>query len=78
MRMILPLLAVELAGAMTHANASDRIFTSGFEPCCTLGVEVIGLAGNGLVLHLAAGAISEDKPIPTNVGGQVCTPLLIA
>lgn len=69
MRMILPLLALSLAGALPSADAADRIFADGFEPCCTLGGEVSGLAGSGLVLHLAAGAISEDKPVPANGGG---------
>ena len=69
MRMILPLLALGMIGAAASASASDRIFADGFEPCCSLGGEVSGLTGNGLVLHLDAGAISEDKPVPANGGG---------
>ena len=68
MRMILSLLTLGLAGAVGPANAVDRIFTDGMEPCCTLSGEVSGLSGNGLVLHLAAGAISEDKPVSANGG----------
>lgn len=68
MRMILLLLALALAGAATSDVASERIFADGFEPCCTLGGEVSGLADNGLVLHLAAGTISEDKPVIDNDG----------
>lgn len=69
MRMILPMIALFLAGAASPANAADRIFADGFEPCCTLGGEVSGLTGNGLVLHLAAGAISDDKSVSVNGGG---------
>ena len=71
MRVILPLIAIALvlAGAAAPASATDRIFADGFESCCTLGGEVSGLTGNGLVLHLAAGAISEDKPVSANGGG---------
>ena len=69
MRMILPLLALGLGGAVTPASASDRIFADGFETCCTLGGEVSGLTGNGLVLNLAAGATSEDKPVSADGGG---------
>ena len=69
MRMILPLLAPSLAGAMASTDAADRIFANGFEPCCTLGGEVVGLSGNGLMQHLAVGAISEDKTI-TASGGE--------
>ena len=69
MRMILPILALVLAGAGTPAMAAESIFADGFDTCCTLGGEVSGLAGNGLVLHLAAGAISEDKLVPANGGG---------
>lgn len=69
MRMILPLLTFVLAGAMAPAHAADRIFANGFEPCCTLGGEISGLAGSGLVLHLASGAISEEKTIIDDGGG---------
>ena len=69
MRLILPLLTLALAGIAGYANASDRLFADGFEPCCTLGGEVSGLTGSVLVLHLAAGAISEDKFVPANGGG---------
>ncbi len=67
--MISSLFTLVLAGAVTQANAADHIFSDGLEPCCTLGGEVSGLSGNGLVLHLAAGAISEDKPVAANGGG---------
>lgn len=66
MRMILSLIG--LVGIASSASAADRIFADGFEPCCTLGGEVSGLAGGGLVLHLAAGAISENKPVNANGG----------
>lgn len=69
-RLILPLIALGLVGLAVSANAAEHIFANGYEPCCTLGGEVSGLTGNGLVLHLAAGAISEDKPVPAN-GGSV-------
>ncbi len=68
MRIVLSLLVLGLAGAAAPACAGDRIFTDGFEPCCTLGGEVSGLTGTGLVLHLAAAAISEDKPVTANGG----------
>lgn len=70
MRTALSILVLGLAGAAEPACAADRIFTDGFEPCCTLGGEVSGLTGTGLVLHLAAAAISEDKPVTAN-GGAV-------
>lgn len=70
MRVVKHLLALCLAGAAVMANAADRIFADGFEPCCTLGGEVTGLTGDGLVLHLAAGSISEDRPVPSNGGEQ--------
>ena len=69
MRTALSILVLGLAGAAEPACAADRIFTDGFEPCCTLGGEVSGLTGTGLVLHLAAAAISEDKPVTANGGG---------
>lgn len=69
MRMIFPLLALGVIGAAASARASDRVFADGFEPCCTLGGEFSGLTGNGLVLHLSAAAISEDKSVPANGGG---------
>ncbi|MFZ2237105.1 MAG: hypothetical protein WBP11_10495 [Dokdonella sp.] len=85
MRMILPLLALALAGALAPADAADRIFVGGvdrtlgggtdrifadgFDPCCTLGGEVTGLTGNGLVLYLATDAFSESKPVSANGGG---------
>ena len=86
MRMTLPLLALGLVGALATADAadrifangldrtltdgSDRIFANGFEPCCTLGGEVTGLTGNGLVLYLAIDTISEDKSISAD-GGEL-------
>ncbi|MGH6682614.1 MAG: hypothetical protein ACRECA_01595 [Pseudolabrys sp.] len=65
----LALLALTLIGAAwsapSRANSAttDRIFADGFENCCRLGGTVAGLSGSGLVLHLAAGSIAEDKPI---------------
>ncbi len=70
MRMsVLLLLLAGVAAKVTPSYAAERIFADGFEPCCTLGGEVSGLTANGLVLHLAAGAISEDKPVSANGGG---------
>mgnify|MGYP007041118030 CR=1 FL=1 len=84
MRMILPLVALGLLGALASADAADRIFVGGvdhildgetdrifadgFEPCCTLGGEVSGLTGNGLVLYLATDAFSESRPVSANGG----------
>lgn len=68
MRMILLSFALSLAVVTASASAADRIFADGFEPCCTLGGEVSGLSGNGLVLHLAAGTVSEDKPVSAQGG----------
>ena len=70
MRRILMFAVLGLAGLASSANAGERIFADGFEPCCTLGGEVSGLTGSGLVLHLAAGVVSEDKPISAS-GGQL-------
>lgn len=64
-----PLLIVCLAclvPAIPAHAADDRIFANGFDPCCRIGGTVSGLAGSDLVLHLTAGAISEDKPISDN------------
>ncbi|HET9031960.1 MAG TPA: hypothetical protein VFN25_03540 [Dokdonella sp.] len=69
MRTILIFTMLGLAGLGSNATASDRIFANGFEPCCTLGGEVSGLSSSGLVLHLAAGAVSENKNLAAN-GGQ--------
>lgn len=68
MSVLLLLLLAGVAGKATPADAAERIFADGFEPCCTLGGEVVGLTGNGLVLHLAAGVISEDNPVNANGG----------
>ncbi|HET8898548.1 MAG TPA: hypothetical protein VFN09_07265 [Rhodanobacteraceae bacterium] len=54
---------VLLGMASVHAAEPERIFANGFDPCCRLGGTVLGLAGTGLVLHLAAGTIAEDKAI---------------
>ena len=70
MRRILMFAVLGLAGLASSASAGDRIFANGFEPCCTLGGEVSGLSGSGLVLHLAAGIVSEDKTLVAN-GGQL-------
>jgi hypothetical protein len=48
------------------AATQERIFANGFDPCCRIGGTVSGLAGTGLVLHLAAGSTAEDKPIAAN------------
>jgi hypothetical protein len=56
-----------LAGWPTaQATGTDRIFANGFDPCCRIGGTVSGLSGSGLVLHLAAGSIAEDKPVAHN------------
>ena len=68
MRIVSLLFAFVLAGSATPALAADRIFADGFEPCCTLGGEVVGLTGSGLVLHLVAGVISGDNPVNANGG----------
>ncbi|MEO7917523.1 MAG: hypothetical protein ABIR16_07745 [Dokdonella sp.] len=84
MRMILPLLSLGLIGALASADAADRIFVGGvdhildgktdrifadgFGPFCTLGGEVSGLTGNGLVLYLATDAFSESRPVSANGG----------
>lgn len=60
----LVLLAAASFGA--RAQASDRIFANGFDPCCRIGGTVSGLAGSGLALHLAAGAVSENLPTAGN------------
>ncbi|MGB8636453.1 MAG: hypothetical protein WCD66_05540 [Rhodanobacteraceae bacterium] len=57
------LLALPLAA---QAATGDRIFEDGFDPCCSIGGTVSGLSGSGLVLHLHAGSIDEDKPIAAN------------
>jgi hypothetical protein len=44
------------------------VFRDGFEPCCGLGGEVTGLAGDGLVLHLQAEGTAENLPIAANAG----------
>ncbi len=46
--------------------AGDRIFANGFDPCCQVGGTVSGLSGNGLVLYLAAGALSENHAVNGN------------
>ena len=70
MRRIMIFAVLGLAGLASSATANDRIFANRFEPCCTLGGEVSGLTGSGLVLHLAAGVVSEDKPVVAS-GGQL-------
>lgn len=61
------LLCITLVAATSAgAASSDRIFANGFDPCCRVGGTVAGLSGSGLVLHLAAGAISEDHAIHQN------------
>ena len=72
MRMTLTLLALALAGAVASASAADLIFADSFEPCCTqgatLGGTVTGLTGDGLVLHLAAGAVNHNQSVPAQGG----------
>lgn len=68
LRMTWSLLALGFAGAVTPVDAADRIFADGFDPCCTLGGEVTGLIGDGLVLHLATSAINEDRLVRANGG----------
>jgi hypothetical protein len=66
---ILLLIAVSviaLPARPAAAATQDRIFANGFDPCCRIGGTVSGLAGTGLVLHLAAGSIAEDKAIAGN------------
>lgn len=58
-----------LAGFATVpvADASERILTDGFDPCCALGGDAAGLApGATVTLHLAAGATSEDLTLDRN------------
>ena len=61
------LVAAALLAALwlTPASAagSDRIFANGFDPCCQIGGTVSGLSGSGLVLHLIAGAVAENRAI---------------
>lgn len=60
------LLALGLALSMVAQAGSDRIFANGFESCCRLGGTVSGLTGSGLVLHLSAGVINENRTIGGN------------
>lgn len=46
-----------------HAGNNDRIFAGDFDPCCQIGGTLSGLSGSGLVLHLDAGSITEDRAI---------------
>jgi hypothetical protein len=55
-----------LLASSAAANAGDRIFADGFEACCRIGGTVYGLSGNGLVLHLSAGVVNENRPIASN------------
>lgn len=71
MRMILVFLVLFTAGAVAPANADERIFANGFEPCCTLGGSVTNLTGDDMVLHMSAGAINEDKPVYAQSGGMM-------
>ncbi len=52
--------------ALPTQAAGVRLFASGFETCCQIGGTVSGLAGTGLVLHLQAGVISENRAISGN------------
>ncbi len=69
MRRILIFAVLGQAGLAPSATANDRIFANGFEPCCTLVGDVTSLSGSGLLLHLAAGVVSDDKSIAAT-GGQ--------
>jgi hypothetical protein len=55
-----------LMTALPAVAGGDRLFADGFEPCCRIGGTVSGLADGGLVLHLAAGDIAEDRPVSAN------------
>ncbi len=58
------------------AHAAERILTDGFDPCCALGGETAGLApGASAVLHLAAGATSEDLTLTRNGPWQFASAL---
>lgn len=59
------LMALLLASTAASAG-SDRIFLGGFEPCCRIGGTVSGLSRSGLVLHLHAGDINEDRVLAGN------------
>jgi hypothetical protein len=59
-------LGLILVAATAAAQADDRIFADGFEPCCRIGGVVSGLSGGGLVLQLTAVSVNEDKPIAGN------------
>jgi hypothetical protein len=56
------LLAAAWPGAAA-AGDDGPIFADGFEACCTVGGTVSSLAGPGLTLRLAAGALKEDRSI---------------
>lgn len=55
-----------LASTQPARAGGDRIFADGFDPCCQIGGTLTGLSGSGLVLHLDAGAVHEDKAIASN------------
>ncbi|TAH42697.1 MAG: hypothetical protein E6Q43_07125 [Dokdonella sp.] len=57
------LLLLGLLAALPAQAGGERIFDDGFDPCCQIGGAVAGTTGSGLVLHLAAGSISEDRSI---------------
>lgn len=67
MRAIAAVLGLIVA-ANAHAGESDRLFRNGFEPCCSLGGEVAGLSGGGLILHLQTDSVAEDLPIAAHAG----------
>jgi hypothetical protein len=56
------LLAAAWSGAASAGDGAP-VFADGFEACCTVGGTVSGLAGRGLTLRLAAGALNEDRAI---------------
>ncbi|MFA7439109.1 hypothetical protein [Castellaniella sp.] len=58
------------AALVAAPAAATPIFQDGFEgdapPCCTLGGQVAGLSGSGLVLRLQTTAVDETLPIGGN------------
>lgn len=64
---LLGLLCLTFA-ASSSAGENDRVFRDGFEPCCSLGGEVTGLSGDGMILHLQAAGIEEELAVDANAG----------
>lgn len=57
------LFALALHAASSHAGGGDRVFADGFEPCCRIGGVAGNVVGNGLVVRLDAGSITEQLPL---------------